>query len=1214
METHDNLEGIERKLVLTVDELKDVTNKVILDHFKKGHLTGHHIGSFNDFMLRKIPDIIAGFNPIVITHQYMPELSELHGIPMFKYHMEIILHNHHITKPMINEKDGSTKVMTPMDARNRNMTYAAPITIDMTINCKTYNPETQDYVHETKQMNNIPLGSIPIMVGSQYCVLNIEGHRHDECPYDMYGYFIINGTEKVIIPQDRIAENKTCVFINNKDPAYSYIAEIRSVQENCFSVPKTTSVKLSSKPNQYGYFIRVNIHHIKHDVPLFIIFRAFGIESDRDIMNYIVHDVDDPDNEDVMKELMGSAEESNTVLYKRDAMEYLVRYLNINGYPREYLFNKVKRMEILNNVLQNECLPHVGPEFYKKALYLGHMVNKMVKCSIKKLPLEERDSYMNKRIDTPGILMANLMRQYYGKLVKELKNMVQKDIKNTVTQTVNMPQTINKVNIPKLIKPTTITSGLKFSLATGNWGIKNNKTKQGVAQVLNRLTYNATVSHERRINTPIDKTAKLVQPRKLHGTQVGIICPAETPEGVSVGLVKNMSIMSSITISSNSMHLRDLLYNTEGMKVFDGTNIEIFANKATKVFVNGDMVGAHDEPLKLYEKIRLMKRRGVINVYTAVVWNIALSEIILSTEGGRFVRPFFIVDQNGGADCQDIRIKREMMLDLMTKKADFTELVTGNYLGKEESEDELKDTSILEYLDVEEINTAMIAMHYRDLRKGFNDSMYPVRYTHLEIDPSLLMGVMAASIPFGNHNQAPRLCYQASMAKQAIGVYTTNFRKRYDTMAHVLNYGQKPLVNTKAAELINNDKLASGVNCIVAIATQLGQNVEDSVVINQSAVDRGLFHSTYYKTYKEQCGKNHSTGEEEFFTKPNPKNTIKMKPYNYDKLENDGFVKENTFVKTGDVLIGKCMPQKQGDVILNKDVSLVLKDNESGYVDSNYNNDRNFANVNGDGYTFAKVRIRNNREPEIGDKFSSRHGQKGTVGMVVRQEDMPFTSSGIVPDIIMNPHALPSRMTLAHLIECLTSKACVELGTFADATPFRDVKVEEVAEALEDVGLERYGNEIMYNPRTGEQFLTDIYIGPTFYQRLKHMSVDKIHSRAANGPVVLLHHQSVEGRQRSGGLRLGEMETEVLWSHGVMGFLKERFMECADNYRVFTCRRCGMLSNVNPAANIYSCKYCRNNTQFAESRVPYAFKLLMQEIQTMSISTRFITSNKKLQV
>jgi DNA-directed RNA polymerase II subunit RPB2 len=377
--------------------------------------------------------------------------------------------------------------------------------------------------------------------------------------------------------------------------------------------------------------------------------------------------------------------------------------------------------------------------------------------------------------------------------------------------------------------------------------------------------------------------------------------------------------------------------------------------------------------------------------------------------------------------------------------------------------------------------------------------------------------------------------------------------------------------------------------------------------MNKSAIDRGLYTSTYFKTYKEQNNKNHSNGEEEFFTKPDSESS-KMKPYNYKKIAQDGFVPENTYVTTGDVIIGKCMPNKNGNTISYKDNSVTMKNNEVGFIDRNCYNDNHFTNINGDGYNFCKVRVRSERIPTIGDKFSARSAQKGTMGMMYRQEDMPFTKDGIVPDLIMNPHAIPSRMTIGQLMECVMGKACVGMGTYGDATPFNEHNVENIADLLESMGMERYGNEVLYNPRTGEQMTTDIFIGPTFYQKLKHMTADKMHGRAGSGPIVLLTRQPAEGRARDGGLRIGEMELECLWAHGSFQFLKERLMECSDNYRVFVCKNCGNMATVNPEKNIYSCKNCKNINHFAEVRIPYAAKLLLQEIQTMGVGTKFITN------
>jgi DNA-directed RNA polymerase beta subunit len=1537
--------------------------EIIQKFFDENGLVKHQIESFNDFVLRKIDEIIEGFNPIEIHHQYMLEKEK------FRYMMMINMSNPVLSRPMIYEKDGSTKIMTPNDARLRNFSYSAPLNVDIEIKTMTWDDEQEDYIVELKKLNNINLGKIPIMVNSRYCVNynNYDMKNINHCKYDAGGYFIINGNEKVVLCQDRICENKTHVFTNNKQTAYSLVAEIRSVAENKFGVPKTTSLKLSAKATQYGKFIRVNIHHIKHDIPLFILFKALGLESDKEIMEYIVYNTRDADNEAIMRELIGTVDEATGVSCARDALEYLSKYLQINGYPREVLNNKLQRLNILRSILEKEFLPHVGSDFKKKALYLGYMTNKLIGCSLGKFELDDRDSYMNKRVDTPGVLMANLFRQYFGKMVKDMRNMIQKELNMGSWKAMGkFNNLINKVNVYKIIKSTVIESGLKYALATGNWGIKNNKNKQGVAQVLNRMTYNATLSHLRRINTPIEKTGKLVQPRKLHSTQWGYICSAETPEGQGVGLVKNMSVATSITISSNTMTVKELLHEpSSNVTFFDGTNISIFDGNI-KVIINGDLIGICNNPVVLYAKLKDAKRTGAINVNTSVFWNIQRNEIQVSTEGGRCVRPLFVVDQ----ESKELRLW-EFLRQKQGQSYNWMELVLNG---------------VVEFIDVEETNFTMMSVHPRDLRKGNKGNHLQPRYTHIEIHPSLMLGVLAGSIPFSDHNQAPRNTYQcldpnetvlltdgtkvalkdicigdevvtfdpktkmsrpsrvihqyvrpttnkiyeittysgrkiiatsnhpfmtvdgwkrveeftshtnigvfihpepvstrvpektyissmskyvfsntleqrwgmnhvlaeryerqlermqmlplgldhphmsvwsrvigkiyssssmnvfgktdihvhfdsnedattfiqdvcmlgfdrvectqvngqwtltykegpfvcmilalsdrlqipkwvmkgsemikrefiagfmggdgmgpskeflrqlnrlsmefdvpelteqhlmkymdtigfryniarniemgkhaeyqrannflksqgksklehgiwndivghqglglfvpiykiievenrmiaditveddnhsfiaganfmssnSAMAKQAIGVYASNFRHRFDTMGHILNYPQKPICQTQISKLIYANEMPRGINAIVAIMTYTGFNQEDSVILNKSAIDRGLFTSTFYRTYKEQCNKNHSNGEEEFFVKPNVNATKGIKPFNYDKLGQDGFVPENTYVDSGDIIAGRCMPQKIDSVITHKDTSISLKNNENGFIDKNCYGDKYFTNVNGDGYNFAKIRIRNTRVPTIGDKFSSYSAQKGTLGMYYDQSSLPFSKDGIVPDIIMNPHAIPSRMTISQLMECLMGKVCTMKGTYGDATPFSDLTVDQIADELEGLGMERYGNEILYDPRTGEQMNTLIFMGPTFYQRLKHMTCDKQHSRAANGPIVSLTRQPAEGRAREGGLRIGEMEVECNLAHGISSFLKERLVEMSDNYRIFTCKKCGLIAGCNPENNLWSCKTCKNTTNFAEFRIPFSCKLLMQELQCMNVGMRFI--------
>jgi DNA-directed RNA polymerase II subunit RPB2 len=472
------------------------------------------------------------------------------------------------------------------------------------------------------------------------------------------------------------------------------------------------------------------------------------------------------------------------------------------------------------------------------------------------------------------------------------------------------------------------------------------------------------------------------------------------------------------------------------------------------------------------------------------------------------------------------------------------------------------------------------------------------------------------------------------MGKQAMGVYALNFRERMDTMANLLWYSNVPLASPFMSRYYRTQSMPSGHNIVVAIMTYGGYNQEDSVMINRAALDRGLFRSEFYRTYKDEEKKNQASGEEERFCRPNAATTRHMKLANYDKLGPDGIVPENTYVDQNDVLIGKVAPirlrgadgaamaginhaalQAMSSVAAAqaveaaggkrfRDVSKLMRTNEAGYVD------RIYRGRNGEGYSFVKIRVREERVPVIGDKFSSRHGQKGTCGLILEPEDMPQTASGIVPDIIINPHAIPSRMTIAQLMETLLGRLGCELGFLGDATPFNPAMTTAgLSHELQSRGLEPYSNEILYCGYTGKQMATEIFMGPCFYQRLKHMVADKIHSRAT-GPLVMLTRQPAEGRARDGGLRFGEMERDVMIAHGASAFLKERMMEVSDNFEVHVCKGCGLIGVANKARNIWRCTGCGNTTDFSQVRVPYAYKLFLQELESMNISSRILPESR----
>ena len=754
----------------------------------------------------------------------------------------------------------------------------------------------------------------------------------------------------------------------------------------------------------------------------------------------------------------------------------------------------------------------------------------------------------------------------------------------------------------KSIRTQIISRGLAYSLATGNWGEQGNiDAKAGVSQVLSRLTFMASLSHLRRINTPLDRSGKQARPRQLHNTHWGMVCPAEVPEGSAVGLVKNLSLMTLVTVGVRTDDVLDFLSEWGVENLADVEPGQIVGS--AKVFVNGAWVGIRSEPEELVETFRDMRRKGDIATEVSVVYDRKSQELRLMTDAGRPIRPLFIVDQEEqklkikSSHVDRIRLSQDRQKEFPDEEPDYG------------WEDVVED-GLVEFVDVAEEETLMIAMSPVDLTE---ENQYSSSYTHCEIHASQILGICASVIPFPDHNQSPRNTYQSAMGKQALGVYASNYVERMDTLAHVLYYAQSPLVSTRSMEFMHFRHLPAGINAIVAIMVYGGYNQEDSVLFNQSAIDRGFFRSMFYRSFfakEERDGRDASKNE--VFHNPQINNAMGLKMGSYRKLDSDGFVQPGTRVSRSDVLIGKTKPMaammaenSQGRREKRKDESISMRPTEDGIVDKvMLSTDRN-------GNRCVKVRIRNIRIPQVGDKFASRHGQKGTVGMAYRQEDMPFTQDGVVPDIIVNPHAIPSRMTIGHLVECLLSKVGALKGEEGDATPFTDVTVSHVSDKLHRYGYQKRGNETMYNGHTGQMFQAKVFIGPTYYQRLKHMVDDKIHSRS-RGPTAALTRQPLEGRGREGGLRFGEMERDCLIAHGSANFLRDRLFWSSDAYRIHVCDRCGMFCHADLSNGTFECRHpiCKkavSGVTFSQIHIPYACKLLFQELMAMAIVPKIIT-------
>ena len=1165
--------------------------KIIESYFAGSHLkqcVRHQLESYNDFVQIQIPKTIAMFNPLHVhsENDYVPSVQK------YRLEMFITFENFSIHRAQIHENNGATKLMFPNEARLRNFTYASNMVVDMSIKYIVRTGDNLEYeeCHHNK-IHNVHIGKLPIMLKSSICVLEHYKHIPDEvtgeCHMDPGGYFIINGSEKTCLGQERAAENRIqCFNISKNNTKWKWMAEIKSVPDfKCIS-PKQITMYVSTKSNGFGNTISIQIPRMKAPIPLFIVFRALGVISDKEITNYIVlnSECKSTETKTLMALLRGSVVEACECMTIEESLAYITNQAMYTPLNVDKETGIKRKREFTVSVLREDLFPHCKTHEQKK-YFLGYMTNTLLRTSLGWKKTDDRDSYINKRVDLTGTLLNNLFRNYFNKLVKDMSKQIVREMKNgSWKATEDYKSIVNMTNIYKVVKSTTIENGLKRALSTGDFGIKQTSTnKVGVAQVLNRLTYISSLSHLRRINTPIDKSGKLIPPRKLHNSCWGYICPAETPEGASVGVVKNLSYMTHVTIPSNSCGLYDFII--PHVKTFADVTRDDELINGVKVFINGSWIGIAKSPLELYKSLKEKKHKGIINIYTSITFNTRTKEICVNNDAGRLTRPLLRVEDNR----------------LVLNKAHIDGLKSGLLKWDDLLTDATCDAAVIEYIDAAEQELSMISMEPIELltRKG----TYIYRYTHCEIHPSTIFGILGSCIPFPEHNQSPRNTYQCAMGKQAMGMYVTNYDARMDKTAYVLSYPMRPLVDTRLMNMMNLNKIPSGEQIIVAIMTHSGYNQEDSILFNKGSIDRGMFMATIYHTEKDEDKK--IQGDEEIRCKPDPSKTKGMKFGNYNKVNNDGVIPENTLLENRDIIIAKMLPIKDArndhtKVMKYEDQSRIYRTNEDTYVDKNY------IDRNGDGYKFCKVRVRSVRKPVIGDKFSSRHGQKGTIGNIIPENDIPFMDNGVRPDIIINPHAIPSRMTIAQLKETLLGKVLLELGLFGDGTSFGKFDITDICDELQNLGYESKGNELLYDGLSGQQIETSVFIGPVFYQRLKHMVADKQHSRS-NGPMVNLTRQPAEGRSRDGGLRYGEMERDCMCSHGASRFNKERLYDASDAFRVHVCKRCGLIAAYNNKRHIHHCKTCDNRVDFSYVEIPYACKLMFQELITMNIAPRIMT-------
>lgn len=1539
-------------------EMKDMV-KIIDLYFSEGsRLVQHHIRGYEDFVEKVIfKKLNENENFINLSNKDDKSIKD-----------KFVFKNIEISEPTypFNPK----ALITPTDARHKSMTYSSLIYADVEQIRIIEDLDTKEQeIVSIGSEKRVPIARIPTMVKSRYCVTSSQRAQETqrECLYDKGGYYIVNGSEKVLISQEATVANKIRVIKKKEQNSVILKADIKSV-----SLIKSNMVQMFSVKMKKNGLLMLTASHFKDEVHAFVLLKALGLETDEQIANYITYDTNDYEMINLLQLSFETCvakmkkDTTTKIFTKKEATDELVEYMkrSFHGIDDEKTV-KYKRM-YMKHFTENELLPHLGKDVTKKAYFICFMINRLLSISLGRANVDDRDSYINKRIETDGDLLAQIFGQSLKKLMKECKKHFKKKMDKEDGGTVSL--------IINQIKSNVIEKDLKTALSTGSWGISHQKNRQGVAQVLKRLTYIQTLSFLRRIKSPSgdNQTAnKMIEPRMLHGSQIGFICPVETPEGQPVGLVKNMALSCGITIMLHSQI--EIIRTLVDKHLLQITEVDYtYLKRYCKVFLAGDWIGMVKDATQLYDMLRNARFDGVIDKTVGLVYDVYNKKLKINIDGGRLYRPMLVVNDDG-------------TLNITKKQLDEID-IEGDGINTW-NKFLTKYPRSIEYVDVEETEMLMLAVKQRDLIKNkeiqdrkvdpaddvlFEGDRYTGQtyqhYTHCEIHPYLLLSVVAANIPFCEHNQSPRNMYQCAQQKQALGVYATDFRIRMPSFGYILHNPQRPLVTTRAMKYTHTTELPAGHNCIVAIMCYTGYNQEDSIIFNKGAIERGIFNATFFRTYKSVKQKSTTTATMDEFKKPDINQVSGMRNANYNKLNEEGYVPEETPVKGDDIIIGKVTPKLAYGMDRNyQDSSTALRYNEKGIVDKVMT-----GLLNQDDYEMIKSKVRSIRTPTIGDKFcyspdhqvlttsgwvniaeltlkhkvatlvdhekleyhcptaiqeydhkgnmycvksnqvdlmvtpnhkmyvrprkskkyrleeaqkilgarrhykknvaiyepkvkmdkfilpacqdykgenhparelnleawliffgiwiaegcvhkatkftvfathkprvkealetacgilgfeirkhkdksdddirncwafkdiqlhdymkplslgavnkylpswvwnlnvkqsrilidgmmlgdghkmkgtstrrydtsstrladdfqrlclhagwstnkmlkyeaghqstikgtgevitsnadawrltvitkqneplvnkdkgtkdlldcfvkydgkvhcctstsgviyvrrlqktgtaypvwsgnSSRHGQKGTVGIVLPTEDMPITEDGIVPDIILNPHAIPSRMTIGQFIECILGKVSAIRGHQSDGTPFEDHNLDQIKDTLEKLGFDRDGREVMYSGITGKKLKSLIFIGPTYYQRLKHMVEDKVHSRA-RGPIQILTRQPAEGRARDGGLRMGEMERDALIAHGTPQMLKERMMECSDKYVVHVCDLCGLFARKIKDKDAYICDVDGNTSDITKIIMPYAAKLMFQELLSMCIAPRIkIKKNK----
>ena len=1074
-------------------------NLLVEKYLKQHSLVESNILSFNDFLNNKMQQIVSEIND-TLTHE----------------DIEIKIGKVRVGKPNIVEADGSTNIITPMIAKLRNLTYSAPIFVDLNVR---FGDQTDDA--------EVEIGRIPIMVKSSACSIcgmNKEQLKENYMdPLDPGGYFIINGNERVIVMSEDLAPNQPFI----EEGRQGLTLRIFS-QRGSYRIPTTIS-----ETNEG--ILELTFSRLRN-IPAIVLLKSLGMVKESEIAKYI-----DYENDCLIVNLYEYAKIQNP----DDAMLYIAEKSGIQGTKKEVIDRVKQRVDAF-------LLAHIGMDKSsrnEKALALARLIRLYLRSKENPKIRTDKDHYANKRVKLSGDLMSDLFRVNFGILIRDIQYSLQKVSKRK-----------KFYSLKTISKSTLFSHRVESAIATGSWIGE----KSGVTQNMQKNNYLDVLSQLQRVTSLLPGEQENFKARTLHPTHYGRFCPTETPEGIEIGLRKNLSLLAKIStgiIFDEKVVFKKL--KNEGLQ----------DEKGVDVFFNGKFIGFVKNPNDFANNIRKIRRVGEFPREMSVRYDEILEQITISTEVGRVLRPLLIVE-NGA-----IKLKDEHLVELEENKIGWIDLV---------------NKGIIEYIDGAEEDNAFVAERQEDLVQ---------ENTHLEVHPIDLFGLTTSLVPFANHDQSSRLNKGSKTLKQSLGIYAANYLLRLDSNVSILHYPQKPIVRSFIYDTL--EVYPAGQNIIVAVMPYEGYNMEDAIVLNKDSIDRGLVRSTFFRPYST-IELQYPGGLNDEIIVPEKDVSGYRTERSYRFLEDDGIAYPEAYLSSGEVAIGKTTPPKflseARDISIQskKEASVAIRQEEQGIVDAV------FVTVNSEGNKVVQVRTRDQRLPEPGDKYSAPHGQKGVIGLIADSRDIPFTARGVKPDLMFNPHGIPSRMSVGYLIELLAGKTAATSGKIIDGTSFTGEKVEDIRTKLKDMGFKSDGKETLYDGVTGKKMEAEIYIGNMYYLKLVRMVKNLLHARAS-GKVTLLTRQPIEGRAKGGGLRLGEMEQQALAGHGAALLLKERYS--SDKTIIYICKECGHMTYEDVIRNKTPCQLCGNN-ESDPVEISYAFKLLVDELLGLGIHTKFALKNK----